>query len=125
MPIYAIENDPAHTSNPETFDGLRNYRLMLEHGAFDGSDGDEGRKFRFSTPSRTVLNFGYGRHACPGRYFASLVLKILFTKLLTEYDFDFLPGSERPKNMLAHEFLFTAPWQRMLIRKKEKANCPF
>ncbi|OTB17447.1 hypothetical protein K445DRAFT_310865 [Daldinia sp. EC12] len=125
MPIYAIENDPAHTSNPETFDGLRKYRLMLEHGAFDGSDGDEGRKFRFSTPSRTVLNFGYGRHACPGRYFASLVLKILFTKLLTEYEFDFLSGSERPKNLLAHEFLFTAPWQRMLIRKKEKANCPF
>ncbi|KAF3062408.1 Ent-kaurene oxidase [Daldinia childiae] len=125
MPIYAIENDPAHTSNPETFDGLRNYRLMLEHNISDGSDGDEGRKFRFSTPRPTVLNFGYGRHACPGRYFASLVLKILFTRLLTEYEFEFLPGTGRPKNLLAHEFLFTAPWQRMLIRKKEKGNCPF
>ncbi|KAI1465431.1 putative cytochrome P450 [Daldinia caldariorum] len=125
MPIYAIENDPAHTSNPEAFDGLGNYRLMLEHQVSDDGNGDEGRRFRFSTPSRTVLNFGYGRHACPGRHFASLILKILFTKLLTEYEFDFLPGSKRPNNLMVHEFLFTSPWQRMLIRKKEKAICPF
>ncbi|KAI1384137.1 putative cytochrome P450 [Hypoxylon trugodes] len=124
MPIYAIENDTAHTPNPDKFDGLRNYRLIMENQASDKAD-DEGRRFFFSTPGRTVLNFGYGRHACPGRHFASLVLKILFTKFLTEYEFKFLPGAGRPKNLLAHEFLFTAPWQRMLIRKKEKGTCPF
>lgn len=127
MPIYAIENDEEHTSNPAKFDGLRNYRLMLEHqaisGSGDGSDEDM-RRFRFSTPSRTVLNFGYGRHACPGRHFASLVLKILFVKLLMQYEFKFLPGSKRPENLLAHEFLFTWPWDRMLIRRNPKGRCP-
>ncbi|RYP77685.1 hypothetical protein DL771_001053 [Monosporascus sp. 5C6A] len=128
MPIYAIENDPEYTSNPETFDGLRNYRLMLEQQAIDGDGGDGGddaRKFRFSTPGRTVLNFGYGRHACPGRHFASLVLKILFVKLLTEYEFKFLPGSKRPRNLMAHEFLFAWPWDGMLMRRKSEGKCPF
>ncbi|KAI1373130.1 putative cytochrome P450 [Hypoxylon crocopeplum] len=123
MPIYAIENDPEHTFNPESFDGLRNYRLMLKQQAIDGDD--DTRPFRFSTPGRTVLNFGYGRHACPGRHFASLVLKILFVKLLTEYEFKFLPGSKRPQNLMAHEFLFTWPWDRMLMRKKSEGACPF
>jgi len=123
MPIYAIENDAAHTSNPEAFDGLRSYRQMEELKAGD-PDADT-NQFRFSTPTRTALNFGYGRHACPGRHFASLVIKILFVRLLTEYDFKFLPGSEKPGNLMAHEFLFPKPWTRMLIRRKAKGICPY
>ncbi|KAI0198931.1 putative cytochrome P450 [Astrocystis sublimbata] len=116
MPIHAIENDPKHTNDPTAFDGLRKYRLMKERQAED-SDADTSQ-FRFSTPTRTSLNFGYGRHACPGRHFASLALKMLFVKLLSEYDFSFLPGSEKPQNLMAHEFLFTNPWDSMLIKKR-------
>ncbi|KAF2877680.1 hypothetical protein BDV95DRAFT_602044 [Massariosphaeria phaeospora] len=110
---HAIEN--AAVRDPGVFDGLRNYRKRQEK---------ESVEHHFSSPDTTVLNFGFGKTACPGRFFASVMLKILFTKLVTEYEFKFLPGAKRPKNILVHEFLFPYPWDRMLIRKKE-GTCPF
>lgn len=122
MPIYAIENDREHTPNPEAFDGLRSYRQFMEQAA-------TGKKhvtgYKFSDPTPTVLSFGYGRTACPGRFFASLFIKMLFVKLLTEYDFQLLPGTERPPNMMVHEFLFTWPWQQMLVKRNNEGLCPF
>ncbi|KAI2472647.1 cytochrome P450 [Annulohypoxylon bovei var. microspora] len=119
MPVYAIENDPARIPNPERFDGLRAYRAARESGA--GST-DE---YLFSSPGPNFLNFGYGKTACPGRFFASVVVKMVIVKALTDYEFKFLPGAERPKNITIHEFLFTWPWNKMLIRRKDKRACPY
>ncbi|KAI0889802.1 cytochrome P450 [Annulohypoxylon maeteangense] len=121
MPTYAIENDPEHTPNPEVFDGLRSYRQFM---AQDTQDQKSAEKFGFSDTAPTVLNFGYGKTACPGRFFASLTIKMLFVKLLTQYDFKFLPGAERPQNLMAHEFLFTWPWTRMLIKRNHEGRYP-
>jgi len=125
FPTFAIENDPDNTTKPEVFDGLRSYRLRQQKRSNERQQNHNNDDYLFSSMERTVLNFGYGKTACPGRYFASLVIKILFVKLLTEYDFKFLPGTERPKNVMAHEFLFCWPWQRMLVRRKKDGICPF
>ncbi|KAI1345530.1 cytochrome P450 [Xylaria sp. FL0043] len=119
MPVFAIENDPSITAAPEKFDGLRAYRARRHAGA------DSQSELLFSSPGPNFLNFGYGKTACPGRFFASVVVKMVIVKALTEYDFKFLPGSGRPKNILAHEFLFTWPWTNMLVRRKAKGTCPF
>lgn len=124
MPIYAIENDPAHTADPEVFDGLRQYRLSAkEEGS--GGPGGKSKTLTFSSTTPTRLNFGYGRAACPGRFFAELELKMLFVKLLCEYEFKFLPGAGRPANMMLHEFLFTWPWTKMFIRRRKAGAAPF
>ncbi|KAK8123379.1 hypothetical protein PG999_003297 [Apiospora kogelbergensis] len=121
MPIFAIENDPANTSNPEQFDGLRNYRARCSVQVNKRGDASaDGKEYLFSSPGKTVLNFGYGKSACPGRFFASLIIKMLFVKLLTEYDFQFLPGRGRPSNLMAHEFLFSWPWEKMVVRRRGK-----
>ena len=125
MPIFAIENDPEHTPRPEVFDGLRSYRYNESLELSDDETNIDGEKLVFSGTYQTSLNFGYGKSACPGRYFASLVIKILFVKLLTEYEFKFLPGTSRPKKLMAHEFLFCWPWQKMIIRQKANSGCPF
>lgn len=136
MPIYAIENDPAHTPAPEKYDGLRTYRLLSQRVSElknngTNADGEKSqaavREFLFSSPTQTSLNFGYGKHACPGRFFASLMIKMVFVKLITEYEFRFLTGEggQRPRNIMVHEFLFTWPWRRMLIRRKRGGVCPF
>ncbi|KAF2187594.1 putative cytochrome P450 [Zopfia rhizophila CBS 207.26] len=125
LSTFAIENDPAHTTNPEVFDGLRSYRLRQQKESKAVQENKNNDDRLFSSMEPTVLNFGYGKTACPGRYFASLVIKILFVKLLTEYDFKFLPGTGRPKNLMAHEFLFCWPWQKMLVRRKKDGICPF
>ena len=125
LPIFAIENDPANTPYPEVFDGLRSYRSRQQTQTGDSKRKSNSEEHDFASTEHTILNFGYGKSACPGRYFASLVIKILFVKLLTEYEFKFLPGRERPKNIMAHEFLFCWPWQKMLVRRKHDVTCPF
>jgi cytochrome P450 len=116
LPIYAIENDTMHTVNPERFDGLRNYRLRQY------AEENKKQEHAFSSPSRTSLNFGYGKTACPGRFFASLVIKMVFVRILPEYEFRFLPTKSRPHNIMVHEFLFCWPWQKMLVRKRQITN---
>lgn len=119
MPVYAIENDPAKLSSPQTFDGLRAYRAARQDNV--GSKDEH----LFSSPGPDFLNFGYGKMACPGRFFASVVVKMVIVKALTDYEFQFVPGTGRPGNIVAHEFLFTWPWTKMLVRKKKVQTCPF
>ncbi|KAK4169837.1 cytochrome P450 [Cladorrhinum sp. PSN259] len=118
MPVFAVENDPAVTPNPEKFDGLRAYRERF-------ASAEEKTEYLFSSPGPQFLNFGYGKTACPGRFFASVVVKMVTVKALTEYEFKFKDAKGRPQNLMFHEFLFTWPWTKMLVRKKEKGQCPF
>lgn len=124
MATYAVENDPDQISNPETFDALRTYRKWAEMQDGPGVS-PYPKELLFSSTGRTTLNFGFGKSACPGRFFASLVVKLLFVKLLSGYEFKFMSDSKRPSNLMAHEFLFCWPWQKMLVRRKETDVCPF
>jgi ent-kaurene oxidase len=125
MPIHAIENDEKHTPHPDEYDGLRTFRARQEKKRNGDLDNAAAKDLLFTTPTRTVLNFGYGKTACPGRFFASVVIKMVLVKMLTEYDFAFMPGTKRPAHLMAHEFLFTWPWQKMLVRRKKGGACPF
>lgn len=122
---YAIENDPEIVLDPDIFDGLRSYR----HRQLNETDHSGSKTFstdhQFTSPEPDALSFGYGKYACPGRHFAALLIKVLIVKLITEYDFKFLPGTERPKNMMIHEFMFCWPWQKMLLKRKYDRSCPF
>lgn len=81
------------------FDGFRFARLQSE----DLSAGKATGRWGASTLSTTNLasaphdqemlqhadwrsRFGYGTHACPGRFFAVRTVKMIFTKLILEYD---------------------------------------
>jgi len=114
---YAIENDPNIFPEPDKFDGLRAFREQAISG--------DSNKHAFAATDTTVLGFGHGKTACPGRFFASLVIKMSIVKLISEYDFEFLPNQTRPKNWVAHEFLFASPWDKIRIRRREKRSCPF
>lgn len=55
----------------------------------------------FVNTSPTSLHFGLGRYACPGRFFASYVLKALLSRILLDYNFRFEATQQgRPKNLL-------------------------
>lgn len=47
---------------------------------------------------RHDLAWGYGRHACPGRYMAELSIKILFMELLLHWEFKNPEGMPRNPN---------------------------
>ncbi|XXH00988.1 hypothetical protein Hte_007339 [Hypoxylon texense] len=125
MPVHAIENDEAHTPDPERFDGLRNFRAREEWERQTANNRKSKKEFLFDTPTLTSLSFGYGKTACPGRFFASHAIKVVLVKMFTDYEFRFLPGGGRPQGIMAHEFLFPSPRQKMLTRRKKETACPF
>lgn len=115
---YAIENDPTNTENPEEFDGLRDYRKRETNPGTN--------KHMFTTAEPSVLGFGNGKTACPGRFFASLALKAVFVKMLGDYEFAYKDGkTEKPKNFLVHEFVFPNRLHEILVRKRKQSNSPF
>jgi hypothetical protein len=64
-PAMAINYDPALYTNPEEFDGLRFYKKRQLFA-------EDANKHQFVSTSNTQVNFGGGRHACPGRWLASV-----------------------------------------------------
>ncbi|KAG6917813.1 hypothetical protein DXG01_000873 [Tephrocybe rancida] len=58
-------------------------------------------KYGFATPDNNYLPFGAGRHACAGRFFAAMELKIMLAHILLKYDISFPPGVvDRPANIV-------------------------
>ncbi|KAL9603416.1 MAG: hypothetical protein Q9179_002186 [Wetmoreana sp. 5 TL-2023] len=111
MAVSAIQNDPDVTPSPEVFDGLRYYRIRQQPG--------EGHLHQFATTESNMLNFGHGKNACPGRFFASLEIKTILVKLIMDYDFKFLDELGRPANLKAHEFIFPNPEGQLLVEKRD------
>lgn len=114
MAVNAIQNDPEVTPEPEMFDGLRYYKLRQQEG--------QSHLHQFSTTQEKILNFGHGTNSCPGRFFASLEIKIILVRLIMGYDYKLPEGQGRPVNLKAHEFIFPNPDARLLIRARTESE---
>ena len=108
VPSNILDAD-AETNQGVAFDGYRSYRRRQEPG-------QEGRHQLFTT-SADNLQFGYGRLACPGRFFAALELKMMFASLLMQYDFKFADG-KRPQDLHFSEFNLADVRAPVLVRKR-------
>ena len=65
-----------------------------------------------------------GEHACPGRFFASNEIKIALGILLLEYEFEYVPGDDPPKD-IKHEIVrLSDPSARVRIRRREEQSIP-
>ncbi|KAF2655356.1 cytochrome P450 [Lophiostoma macrostomum CBS 122681] len=110
-----VVNDWAHSSehfpNADTFDMSRFVKLRERTG--------EENQHLFSTPSADQMGFGFGEHACPGRFFASNEIKIALCILLLEYDFEYVPGDDPPQDIKSEIVRLSDPGARMRIRKRE------
>lgn len=88
VPSHAIYNDEAHYPEADTFDGFRHYKLRS-----GGTASDHARN-QFVTTNESNLAFGYGRHACPGRFFAANEIKMILARLILDYDIK-MPGDSK------------------------------
>lgn len=77
--------DPNIYPNPEKFDAHRYLNMRNQPG--------QENNWQFVTPSPESLGFGIGKHACPGRFFASNEVKIALCWMLINYEWkmDSLP----------------------------------
>ncbi|KAI0198172.1 cytochrome P450 [Astrocystis sublimbata] len=121
MFVSEIEHDLEYVPNPDKFDAFRAYREKQALGFTNPAS----RDLDFAAATRSNLGFGYGRSACPGRFFASLEIKMIMVKLLTEYDFAFRPGEGRPKMFALLDFLIVSPTVKILAKRREGHSAPF
>ncbi|KAM0808340.1 putative Cytochrome P450 [Seiridium cardinale] len=91
---YPVFHDPDLYSHPYEF---RPFRFAEKRTS--GGEGTYIEKARqaWATTSTEYTAFGHGRHACPGRFFASSELKLMLAYILMNFDFEM--QEKRPDNV--------------------------
>ena len=62
--------------------------------------------------------FGFGNHACPGRFFAATELKIALCHLLLKYDLKL--GDQKPQAMTYGFGLSSDPFTQISVRRRQE-----
>lgn len=104
--------DPQIFSEPEKFDATRFLHLREQPG--------QENYHQFVTPSPTHMAFGYGQHACPGRFFASNEVKIALCCMLLKYDFRLVPGEPASKALEFETATTCDPRLRIQVRRRHE-----
>ncbi|KAL5041778.1 cytochrome P450 [Aspergillus fruticulosus] len=107
-----IAMDGEFWDNPERFDGFRFDRMRQEVGAE--------RKYQFVSTGPRMLLFGYGTHACPGRFFVSNEVKIIVSYLIMNFDMALPDGQGRPRPITYDVAFKPDPNQEVLFRKRAR-----
>jgi cytochrome P450 len=119
LPVAAIHHDAALYAEPDAYLPFRfsdeREKLQAESG---GPKALEASKLAMATTSHTFLPFSHGRHACPGRFYAAQLLKLLLAELVLRYDVRGL--EERPKNMIVSDL--TVPPDGVSVWVKRRSN---
>ncbi|KAI5119873.1 hypothetical protein M0805_008544 [Coniferiporia weirii] len=109
----AAHYDDAHYANAHEFDGFR-FAKMREEGE------GEGTKHQMVSTSMEYLPFGHGRHACPGRFFATNELKSMMAYLVLTYDVKLENAAGgRPKDIEFGSSVVPNPTAKVLFRKRQ------
>jgi cytochrome P450 len=111
-PSLAVSADESIYPDADTFDGLRYFKLRQR------SKEDE-NIHQFTTTSKNMLHFGVGRHACPGRWFASAEIKMVLAELILEYDFKLKEGEGKPKSLNRQYQNMPNPTAQLLFKRRE------
>ncbi|KAJ8179082.1 hypothetical protein LV157_007418 [Aspergillus fumigatus] len=88
-----VAGDAAIYPDPEVFDGYRYLRMR---------EGADKARAPFTTTGQNHLGFGYGKYACPGRFFAATEIKIALCHMLLKYEWRLVKDS--PHDMLTSGF---------------------
>ncbi|KAI1418348.1 cytochrome P450 [Hypoxylon sp. FL1857] len=117
-----IHHDARFYAYPTEYQAFR----FMARDAFhtEGKDGSEkvsqpSEAILTSTIDEKLLTFGYGRRACPGRWFASHILKMLIAYIAVNYDIQPLTGP--PQKMTFADFTVPSPSIKIIVRRKNVA----
>ncbi|KAI0444734.1 cytochrome P450 [Xylaria telfairii] len=118
FPTQNIHLDPEYNKDPEKFDAFRFSR------DFEGLD-EAGLRARAQerelvvTPTLSFLPLGYGRHACPGRWFAAQTMKQALAYIILNYDVE-LVGKSITRKALVNTMV---PPVETKMRIRRKTQC--
>ncbi|KAI1861193.1 uncharacterized protein JN550_011015 [Neoarthrinium moseri] len=92
-PQCGISHDERYFPDPEVFDGLRFWKMRQESA-------EGGNRWQLTSIGDWNINFGLGKHACPGRFFAANEIKLVLAHFLLNYDIKLKDGEQRPEPMM-------------------------
>ncbi|KAL4892150.1 cytochrome P450 [Aspergillus ambiguus] len=103
--------DPNVYADPETFDPYRFLKLRETPGHETSA--------QVASPSPDHMGFGFGKHACPGRFFAVNEVKIALCHILLKYDIR-LPDGYTPKKRESGVSLNVDPFAKLSVRRRQE-----
>jgi cytochrome P450 len=112
LPSRSVYLDPANYPDENTFDGFRHYKLR------QGGTAKDHARNQFVTSNDQNLLFGYGRHACPGRFFVANEIKMLLAKLILTFDFKMEDGNLQRYPNIEIGTIIAPDTQRKLLFKR-------
>ncbi|KAK0375171.1 cytochrome P450 [Colletotrichum limetticola] len=113
-PSSMVSWDPEVYSSPEEFDGLRFHNKRM-----NAADGGAHRN-QFTSYSSEQLHFGFGRQACPGRFFGSAIIKLIILHLVDNFELDLVDKEAgRPQNGIKGAMITPGEEQEILFRRRQ------
>ncbi|OQE38567.1 hypothetical protein PENCOP_c008G00750 [Penicillium coprophilum] len=107
-----VAGDASIYPNPDIFDGYRYLRMR---------EGADKARAPFTTTGQNHLGFGYGKYACPGRFFAATEIKITLCHMLLKYEWRLV--KEKPHSVIASGFAsFRDPRASLKVRRRMPAG---
>ena len=124
-----ISVDRAHMNpdiylEPEKFDPFRFVKMKAEVALNDSrqdtmpSFRSPEKKFDMVSTSCYSLGFGHGRHACPGRYFATSELKLMLAHVVMNYDIKLEKEGVKPEDLWIATARVPNPTTEVLFRRR-------
>ncbi|KAG6061376.1 hypothetical protein E4U16_005094 [Claviceps sp. LM84 group G4] len=103
--------DAESYEQPHRFDGYRFYNLRQVPGKENVA--------QLVSVSPDHMGFGYGLHACPGRFFASEEIKLVLCHILLKYDFKLVQGTDvEPRRFGLN--LNANPTAKLAVRRRKE-----
>ncbi|PWY66737.1 cytochrome P450 [Aspergillus heteromorphus CBS 117.55] len=120
--LTCVISRPLHTDHELMTEGGRfiPFRFAAAHEIPEGTPTDgAGKKLTAITPD--YLPFGYGKHACPGRFLADAQLKMVLTHMLRYYEIELSPKNPCPRPVIHREATLPPRRAMILVRRRAKA----
>ncbi|PPR06488.1 hypothetical protein CVT26_004577 [Gymnopilus dilepis] len=111
----AVASHSIHLDN-KNYDHARQFQGFR---FLDAQNDGEGLKHQFISLTPSYQTFGMGRHACPGRFFASNELKAMLAYILINYDVKFPNDGPRPADFWISGLLTANRSAEVMFRKRK------
>ncbi|KAB8252835.1 cytochrome P450, partial [Aspergillus flavus] len=111
----AIGMDRKLYPDPDTFDA---FRFVAKEEATATSTSVPATKAHYTSANPGSMAFGYGQHACPGRFFAMMEIKAIIGEILSRFEMRLADGEMRPPSVTFETQHLPHPAGKVLFKRR-------